>query len=346
MPASISQASSSAGMDPFQNMSHTVIDSHIKLDSSWVTVMCRATRFHITVSHKDIRRSHFETENSEMVAKAIDDDDEEDHDVLCEWIVDPCLPYFRENTSNVPKEITFKDSVGFGIRTLSQGHSRSWDYECFPSDDTVLDLPPFSEVPNSKASDLRIVSDTQWVDYMSEIPQKAILSDDTSRFFKPADDKKQLLREVDMHLRIRHAGLQDKIKVANLHSIVVSDDAKMTIGLLLDLIPSTSDSLYSHKNRALASEYHARWKQQITATVRQLHSHGLVWGDVHPGNIVIDTSFNAWVVDFGGGSIVEFVPRKKVGTKAGDWHGVGKILDEWILEKKRYDLDNRAGYTS
>jgi len=197
------------------------------------------------------------------------------------------------------------------------------------------DLPPFSEVPRSKASDLRIVSDTQWDDYMSEIPQKAILSDGTSRFFKPADDKKQLLREVDMHLRIRHAGLQDKIKVANLHSIVVSDDAKMTIGLLLDLIPSTGDSLYSHKNSALASKYHARWKQQITATVKQLHSHGLVWGDVHPGNIVIDTSFNAWVVDFGGGSIVEFVPRKKAGTKDGDWYGVGKIFDEWVFENNK-----------
>ncbi|KAF8846407.1 hypothetical protein BDZ45DRAFT_756258 [Acephala macrosclerotiorum] len=154
---------------------------------------------------------------------------------------------------------------------------------------------------------------------MSEIPQKAITSDGTSRFFKPADDKKQLLREVDMHLRIRHAGLQDKIKVANLHSIVVSDDAKMTIGLLLDLIPSTGDSLYSHKNSVLASEYHARWKQQVTATVKQLHSHDLVWSDVHPGNIVIDTSFSAWVVDFGGGSIVEFVPRKKAGTKDGNW---------------------------
>ncbi|KAH9206457.1 hypothetical protein DL95DRAFT_246252, partial [Leptodontidium sp. 2 PMI_412] len=156
-------------------------------------------------------------------------------------------------------------------------------------------------------------------------PQKAITSDGTSRFFKPADDKKQLLREVDMHLRIREAGLRDTIKIANLHSIVVSDDAKMTIGLLFDLIPSTGDSLYTHKNSALASEYHARWKQQVTATVEQLHSHNLVWGDVHPGNIVIDTSFNAWVVDFGGGSIVEFVPRKKAGTKDGDWQGVRKI---------------------
>jgi len=138
-----------------------------------------------------------------------------------------------------------------------------------------------------------------------------------------------------MHLRIRHAGLQDKIKVANLHSIVVSDDAKMTIGLLLDLIPSTGDSLYSHNNSALASEYYARWKQHATDTVKQLHYHDIAWGDVHPGNIVNNTSFNAWVVDFGGGSIAEFVPRKKTETKDGDWQGVGKIFDEWIFARTR-----------
>jgi serine/threonine protein kinase len=194
------------------------------------------------------------------------------------------------------------------------------------------DLPPFPEVRREKASDLRIVSDTEWDDYMSEIPQKGISSDGTTKFFKPALDKKQLLREVDMHLRIHQAVLQDTLKISNLHSIVVSTNTKMTIGLLLDLIPSTGDSLYSHQNSALASEHHARWKQQITDTVEQLHAHDLVWGDVHPGNIVIDTSFNAWVVDFGGGSIVEFVPRKKAGMKEGDWQGVGKVFDEWIFE--------------
>ncbi|OBT68089.1 hypothetical protein VE03_01514 [Pseudogymnoascus sp. 23342-1-I1] len=169
---------------------------------------------------------------------------------------------------------------------------------------------------------------------MSEIPQKAIIGDGTSKFFKPIDNKKQLLREVDMHLHIRQAGLQDKIRVAKLHSIVVSDDTKMTIGLLFDLIPSSGDSLYSHRESALALGYHARWKQQITTIVEQLHSHNLVWGDVHPGNIVIDTNLDAWLVDFGGGSIVEFVPRKIAGTKDGDWRGVGKIFDGWLLEKK------------
>ena len=331
-------------------MGHTVIDSHIERDSSWVTVMCRATRFHITVSHKDIRGSRFVTEYSEMVSKVIDDEDMEEHDALCEWIVDPCLPYFRESTLNAPKEITFKDfyfPATHHLKLLVSGSSlcpkATRDRGTMGAFKLMVpsgDLPPFSEVPRSKASDLRIISDTQWDDYMSEIPQKAMISDGTFKFFKPVYDGKQLIREVDMHLRIRHAGLRDKIKVSNLHSIVVSDDAKMTIGLLLDLIPSTGFSLHTHQGSALASEYHARWKKQVTDTVKQLHSHDLVWGDVHPGNIVIDTSFNAWVLDFGGGSIVEFVPRKKAGTKDGDWQGLAKIFDEWIFENN--DLDHHA----
>ncbi|KFY18108.1 hypothetical protein V491_04857 [Pseudogymnoascus sp. VKM F-3775] len=293
----------SSRMDSFENMSHTVMDSDIDTSSSWVTVMCRATRFHITVSLKDIRKSRFGTEYSDMVSKVLDDDDEGDYDAL-----------FSES-SLYPKE------------TRNRGTINPFHF-MIPS----ADLPPFPEVPRSKVSDLRIVSETQWDDYMSEIPQKAIISDGTIKFFKPADKKKQFLREVDMHIRIRHAGLQDKIKVTNLHSIVVSDDDRMTIGLLLDLIPSTGDTLYRYRNGALASEHHAKWKQQVTDTVEQLHAHDLVWGDVHPGNIVIDTSFNAWVVDFGGGWIVEFVPRKKSGTKEGDWIGIRKIFDDWILK--------------
>ncbi|KFZ03738.1 hypothetical protein V501_09315, partial [Pseudogymnoascus sp. VKM F-4519 (FW-2642)] len=290
----------------------------------------------------DIRKSRFETEYSKLVAKAIDDDDGEDHDVLCEWIVDPCLSYFRESTVNVTKEITFEDFYyppTHHLKLLVSGDSlypkETRDRGTINALKLMIpsgDLPSCSEVPREKAPDLRIVSDAEWDDYMSEIPQKGIIADGTTKFFKPALDKKQLLREVDMHLRIRRAGLQNTLKIPNLHSIVVSTDTKMTIGLLFDLIPSTDSSLYSHQNSALASEHHVRWKQQVTETVMQLHAHDLVWGDVHPGNIVIDTSFNAWVVDFGGGSIVEFVPRKKAGTKEGDWLGVGKIFDEWIFK--------------
>lgn len=175
------------------------MNSHIELCSSWVTVMCRAMRFHITISYKDVQRSPFETEYAKMVTKAIDNDDEEDHDVLCEWIVGPCLPYFQESTLNVSKTITFKDFYFPPTHHLKLLVSESSLYPKATRDRGTMnafhlmipsrDLPPFSEVPRSKASDLRIISNTKWDDYMSEIPQRAIISDGTSKFFKPADDK-------------------------------------------------------------------------------------------------------------------------------------------------------------
>src|SRR4051812_7018225 len=44
-------------------------------------------------------------------------------------------------------------------------------------------------------------------------------------------------------------------------------------------------------------------------------------GDVHPGNIAIDKNFDAWIVDFGGGWVDQFVDRQKSGTKEGNGRG-------------------------
>jgi serine/threonine protein kinase len=141
--------------------------------------------------------------------------------------------------------------------------------------------------------------------------------------------KGQIIPEIAIHSLILKAGLKGKIRVANFHSIVISKDATMMMGLLFDFIPSIGESLYSNQ-RKIASEHHAKWKQQVTAIIKELHSHDIVWGDVHPGNIVIDKNFDAWVVNFGVGCTEEFVERKKVGTKEGDWEGVRRTFEEWI----------------
>jgi serine/threonine protein kinase len=177
------------------------------------------------------------------------------------------------------------------------------------------DFPQYPQVGRSKASDIQIVTViSDEYDYMSEIPRQAVASDGTVKFFKPALDKSQVIMEIEMHSRIVNVGLKGKIRVAGLHSIVVSKDATMTIGLLFDLIPSVEESLNSPICR-MASEHHAKWKRQVTDIVNELHSHDIVWGDVHPGNIVIDESSDAWVVDFGGGWFEDFVDRKRAGTK-------------------------------
>jgi hypothetical protein len=60
-----------------------------------------------------------------------------------------------------------------------------------------------------------------------------------------------------------------------------------------------------------------------------------VWSDVHPGNIFIDTNFDAWVVDLRGGWVEEFADSKKADTKEADVQGIRRnlngFLETWTL---------------
>jgi hypothetical protein len=82
-------------------------------ESSWITVMCRASRFQITVSLKDLRASCFELGYSQLVAKVnyMDGGADNDYDALCSWIVEPCFSYFREHASHIPKDSLLKRST-------------------------------------------------------------------------------------------------------------------------------------------------------------------------------------------------------------------------------------------
>lgn len=55
-----------------------------------------------------------------------------------------------------------------------------------------------------------------------------------------------------------------------------------------------------------------------------------MWGDVNPGNIVIDSELHIWIVDFGGGFIDGFMDKNLAGTKEGDLDGIKKIFRHWI----------------
>ncbi|RJE21907.1 Protein kinase domain protein [Aspergillus sclerotialis] len=75
---------------------------------------------------------------------------------------------------------------------------------------------------------------------------------------------------------------------------------------------------------------HPRWEAQVREIVKQLHAVGIVWGDVNPGNIVVDSELNIWVVDFGGGFIDGFVDSSLAGKEEGDLEGIRGIFHLWI----------------
>lgn len=323
-------------------LTHQVMANDFGPDSSWISVMCRASRFHITVSLDDLHGSSFEHEYTQLVAEAgdLDNPDDDGYDALCSWIVERCFACFRNCTPHVQKDLTFQAFYyppTYHLRLVVSGSTvyPEVTQNCHTINPFVLMtpsrlLPQFPHVSHLKASEIQIVTQLgDEYDYMSEIPRQAIVSDGTVRYFKPSLDASQVIREIDVQSRILNAGLKGKIRVANVHSIVISDDAMMTIGLLFDLTPSVVESLDSFQCKT-ATEHHAKWKQQVTDIITELHSHDIVWGDVHPGNIFIDKNFDAWVVDLGGGWVEEFVDSDKVGTKEGDWQGVRRVFDEWI----------------
>jgi tRNA A-37 threonylcarbamoyl transferase component Bud32 len=103
----------------------------------------------------------------------------------------------------------------------------------------------------------------------------------------------------------------------------VEVSGEVTVGMLMRLI--TSSSIGTHlRSPGLQDrhELHKQWEEQLTAIVEELHVHDIVWGDVHPMNVVIDEAMKAWAI--------EFVDDEKRETVEGDWQGITRLFQEWL----------------
>ena len=108
-----------------------------------------------------------------------------------------------------------------------------------------------------------------------------------------------------------------------------------TIGLLIALIPPHASGLHPLEHGFCGRfELHQKWETQVSATLRELHRHGIVWGDVNPCNIVIDPDLNAWVIDFGGNYNWEFVDEYNAETEEGDWLGIERLFRDWLPSRR------------
>jgi hypothetical protein len=85
------------------------MDSQFGPESSWITVICRASRFQITISSDDLCGSCFKLEYSQLVAKVdgIGGGANNDYKALYNWIAKPCVSYL-EYIMRIPKDLTFE----------------------------------------------------------------------------------------------------------------------------------------------------------------------------------------------------------------------------------------------
>ncbi|KAF2129690.1 hypothetical protein P153DRAFT_367057 [Dothidotthia symphoricarpi CBS 119687] len=197
-------------------------------------------------------------------------------------------------------------------------------------------------VPHFRACDIQIApirDHTKSLDWV----QGRVMVEGNFMYFKPRFDMREpdFEREFWILSRINEAGLGDQVRVPKLLGIVVSGkNGEITMGFLITMI--TSPEMGSHLRSPGfwdKPELHKRWEEQVTATVKKLHASGIVWGDVHPMNIVIDEEFNAWAIDFGGMNNVQFVDDKNRETVEGDKQGVTKIFQEWLPSRLRQEAE-------
>ena len=85
-----------------------------------------------------------------------------------------------------------------------------------------------------------------------------------------------------------------------------------------------------------------KWENQILNMVLALHRHGIIWGDVKPGNILIDGEKDAWLVDFGGGFNSAYVDEDVIETVEGDLQGMSRITS-LALSKHQNDWRDAQG---
>jgi serine/threonine-protein kinase RIO1 len=149
-------------------------------------------------------------------------------------------------------------------------------------------------------------------------------------YFKPRVSMREdeFARELDILLHIDAAGLADRLRLPKLCGLVVSDGDKV-IGLLMTMI-GAGTTLRDLEMQG-RTDMHGKWEGQVSEIVEMLHEHRIVWGDVHPMNVVIDDHMDAWAVDFGGRNNVDFVDDANRETIAGDWQGLRKIFKEWLV---------------
>jgi len=147
------------------------------------------------------------------------------------------------------------------------------------------------------------------------------------------DDEIFLLRDYHTLLHIKNAGLSPQPRVPNLRGIVKLDNGDI-VGILTDFSPSSGRTPYLSLDTAMNLEdttqaQKGKWMAQIEEAVRQLHSIGVVWGSPSKSNVVVDEKDDAWLFDFSGQHVYDFLEKDGLcDTQEGDLRGLDMIRKE------------------
>ncbi|KAK5937862.1 hypothetical protein PMZ80_009991 [Knufia obscura] len=330
---------------------YAVEAGEINDDMSWVLAMRGCARFSITVRHKEIDTTSF----GEQYFSIIEASRDKVHGFVrltepfrynCEY----CMPLLKERAPQMSFEgLTLEDLLHSPVYTFEivkaevpggtrivggDKFSRSPAFHILPLKTVSLPLE-CSAIDRFAASQINLDDHDPSIGLQGRLP----VSEGRYMYFKPreAGREKQFDRELHILNDIKRKGSANGgIKLPEVQGIVVSGEVEEEcIGLLIDMIPASSfgTDLLS-PGCWTRGELHKKGEQQVTAIVEVLHAHGVTWGDVNAGNVVIDEALDAWVIDFGGMNNPEFVDDDKAETMEGDWQGVRRSFQVWLPSRR------------
>lgn len=161
------------------------------------------------------------------------------------------------------------------------------------------------------------------------LPRKVYIKGQLASFFKLVlpGDSGSTLKELSAYAKIHAAQLGANVRTSRLLGIVKDEPTTRIVGLLLSYIECDDyTTLHCAKNGPEHALLRQKWIQQITCSLRELHAHGIVWGDAKPDNILIDKHDDAYLIDFGGGYTNGWVDKEPSNTIEGDLQGLERIV--------------------
>lgn len=311
-------------------------------------VICNRVRFYISINPNDLRSAESQHTESALEKKylhfikrlpaenEVDDDDppHKSEKKLADWAIQVCKPHFRELTSANPitQYVTLEEYINpttYALKLVNI-HGKLSAESC-PVDPFITadihktyriqssDLPSGSHayIP---ASSVNLIDNTR--SFYEIAAEKVRLASGSEYFFK-----RPCLRELQMHQRMKDAQkLPTDLRVTYVQGLVEAKDGSI-VGTLLNIIDIKHDLIAAEApNTETTLSNRKKWLGQVKYIVSKLHNVGIYWGDVQPGNVVIDKKENAWVVDFAGGYTEGFgVSEKNYNSEKGDLEGIENL---------------------
>lgn len=148
--------------------------------------------------------------------------------------------------------------------------------------------------------------------------------------------EEELLKYRQIHEAISRGDLPADMRISRMKGVVVDSDIddwseNRLVAMLLDFIPNKGTLKRAAWRSSTTDHMRRKWASDLDKMVATLHEAGIVWGDVHPGNVIVDEHNELWIVDFGGGFIYGWIDDEMQDSTEGDLQGVARIRD-WLKE--------------